>query len=513
MPEKTLFRLNLRGRVLWYGITVFLSSALLLVLEIVAARLIAPYVGVSLYTWTAIIGVILAGLSLGNWFGGVWADAGADEKAAGITLAVGGLSCLAILVLLMLIAPVIQESRLSLLSASFIYVLVLFFLPAVLLGVVTPLLTTLALRLDSRSGHVVGRMHALAALGSIAGTFITGYWLVQAFGTKNIIVGASLGMFFLAAPFLRGATKPAVALVMGALLLAAATYARQGFINPCDRESNYFCIRVVNQSQAAPFGEARALVLDHLVHGINHDSAPELLLAPYVQLMAELALWQRGSGTQPLRYFFVGGGAYTLPRGVKTLDPGAEITVAEIDPLVTETAKRRLFLDPRGMNIIHADARVVLRRFKPGQFDVIVGDAFHDVSLPYHLVTREYAGLVKSRLAPKGLYLLNVSDIYPNPKLVKSIWKTLAQEFRYVSVWLDKLPRAPVRQTFVLAASDAAPFPDRIEARHGMRRSWYRINEPLAATGTPLSALPVLTDDYVPVERLIAPLLVGEYGL
>lgn len=239
-----------------------------------------------------------------------------------------------------------------------------------------------------------------------------------------------------------------------------------------------------------------------------------MLLAPYVQLMAELALQQRGlEGTQPLRYFFVGGGAYTLPRGFKALDLGAGITVAELDPLVTETAKRYLFLDPRGMRIIHADARVVLQRFKPGRFDVIVGDAFYDVSLPYHLVTREYAGLVKSRLAPKGLYLLNVSDVYSNPELVKSIWKTLAGEFRYVSVWLDRLPRAPVRQTFVLAASDAAPFPDRITSQRGMRRSWYRINKPLAATGTPLPALPVLTDDYVPVERLIAPLLVGEYGL
>jgi spermidine synthase len=500
-------------RVHWYAVTIFLSSAFLLVLEIVAGRLIAPYVGVSLYTWTAIIGVILAGLSLGNWIGGVWADSGAGEKAAGLTLATGGLSCLAILLMLMLIAPAIQESRLNLLSASFIYVLTLFFLPAVLLGVITPLLTTLALKLDSRSGHVVGRMHALAALGSIVGTFVTGYWLIQTFGTKNIIIGTSLAMFLLAVPFLRGAIKIIPLLLVAALGLAAGTYARQGFTNPCDRESSYFCIRIVDQSDRAPFGRARALVLDHLIHGVNHEDAPGLLLSPYVQLMAELALqWENGK-SKPLRYFFAGGGAYTMPRGLADYDPGAEITVAELDPLVTEAAIKHLYLEPEGMKIIHADARVVLQRFPSESFDVIVADAFHDISLPYHLATREYAQLVKSRLSPNGLYVLNVLDVFPDPQLVKSMMKTLATEFRYVSVWLDKLPQEPVRQTFVLAASNVRDFPSELRARQGMQRLWYRIDEPLVHSGTPLRLLPVLTDDYVPVERLVSPLLLGRHGL
>ncbi|HBP84126.1 MAG TPA: hypothetical protein DD661_03725, partial [Gammaproteobacteria bacterium] len=74
-------------RIAWFGATIFLSSAILLVIEITAGRLIAPYVGVSIYSWTSIIGVILAGLSLGNWLGGRWADRGGNEKSAGIVLA------------------------------------------------------------------------------------------------------------------------------------------------------------------------------------------------------------------------------------------------------------------------------------------------------------------------------------------------------------------------------------------------------------------------------------------
>jgi len=89
-----------RRLVYGYAFTVFLSSALLLVLEIVAGRLVAPYVGVSLYTWTSIIGVILAGLSVGNWVGGIWADRGGSGRSVGLVLAAGGIYCLLSLAIL-----------------------------------------------------------------------------------------------------------------------------------------------------------------------------------------------------------------------------------------------------------------------------------------------------------------------------------------------------------------------------------------------------------------------------
>lgn len=504
-----------RRRVAVYAAAVFVSSALLLVLEIVAGRLIAPYAGMSLYTWTAIIGVILAGLSLGNWVGGVWADRGAGESAAGIALAVGGLSCLAILPILLMVAPLIQDSALNLLSASLLFVLSLFFVPAVLLGIVTPLLTTLALRLDTRRGHVVGRMHALAALGSIAGTFLAGFWLVQTFGTRNTVVGSGVALLLLALPFLWRRPKALGAAAAGAAAILLVADSQQAFENPCDTESSYYCIRIVDHSDVAPYGEARAMVLDHLIHGINHEQAPGLLLSSYVQLMGEIALHHHDASA-PRRYFFAGGGAYTLPRGIAALEPDAEVVVAELDPAVTATAVAGMYLEPATMSILHQDARLALRSFDEGRFEVIVADAFHDISLPYHLATREYAALVKSRLSDGGVYLLNVLDLFPNPELVKSLFKTLQSEFRHVSVWLDGLPpeamHQPVRQTFVLVASDELALPDTIRATQGLPRNWVKINAPLLQSGTRLAALPVLTDDYVPVERLVSSLLFSTYG-
>ncbi|MDH3279991.1 MAG: fused MFS/spermidine synthase [Gammaproteobacteria bacterium] len=500
------------GTLFWYGTTVFLSSAFLLVLEIVAGRLLAPYVGVSLYTWTSIIGVILAGLSLGNWLGGRIADRGAGEVAVGVTLAVAAAACFAILALLMLVARPLQAMELSLLKTSFVYVAALFFLPAVLLGVVTPLLTTLALRLDVRTGRVVGRMHALAALGSITGTFTTGYWLVQTVGSKTIIIATAIALVLLALPYLRDFRfkgGAALGVIVVIVALVSVTRLVQGFVNPCLKESGYYCLRVVDQF--GDEGEARSLVLDHLTHSTNIKHPPDRLMVPYVHAMDEL-VHHHYPDPRVLRYFFAGGGAYTHPRAVQYRYPNATVTVSELDPVVTEVATSELFFDPRNIRILHGDARVVLSSLADQEFDAVVTDVFHDIAIPYHLTTKEYHQLVKTRLAPHGLYLINVVDVFPDPRLVKAMIKTLAAEFRYVDVWVDHAPSAPTRLTYVVSATNGQPAPNRLRARRGEPRTWYNITDILAATGTKLSDLPALSDDFAPIERLISTLFFSEAG-
>ena len=510
-----MISVSVNARLAWYGLAVFLSSAILLVLEITAGRLIAPYVGVTIYSWTSIIGVILAGLSLGNWLGGRWADRGADERSTGIALALAAVFSLLSLLTLTLIAPLLQASRLDLISSSFIYVLCLFFLPALLLGIPTPLLTTLALRLDGRTGHIVGRMHALAALGSILGTFVTGFLLIQYFGSRSVIVIASLILFLLAIPFLyRSARRELAGLVILGLVSGTLIQLNQGFASPCDEESNYFCLRVVDASDKAPFGQARGLVLDHLLHGINHETAAEMLISPYVHLMQELVVNHFGEQyLARLDYFFAGGGSYTQPRAIKRQYPEASVTVAELDPLVTRTVAQSLYVDPGDFNVQHGDARAVLWHQPDAAFDVIVTDAFHDIAIPYHLVTLEYVRLARSKLKPGGLYTTNVVDAFPDPRMVKSMVNTLREEFAYVDVWVDHIPPKPERLTYVISASDARIDDDLLRSGDGFRRQWLRINKPLSNSGSALQDLPVFTDDYVPVERMISGLLLTAEGL
>lgn len=493
-----------------YAALVFVTSSLVLVVEVVAARLIAPFVGVSLYSWTAIIGVVLAGLSLGNWIGGVLADRGANKQTAGIVLLLASVSVFAVLLILPHLAQYLQNAPLSLASLSVVLTGALFFVPAALLGVLTPLLITLSLQLSDRTGHVIGMLHALAALGSIFGTFVTGFYLVQWIGSRDIIIATGAVLAVLALPLLR---RPyAVGAAAIALLAGGFSVSGYAYQNPCDRESSYFCLRVVDASHEAPFGEARGLVLDHLLHGSNHREEPQLILAPYLHLIDELAAWQTEQKTGK-SYFFAGGGAYTLPRALYDRDPAAHIVVAEIDPVVTNLAEDQLYVDTSPFEVRHTDARVALQGDPLEQYDVIVGDVFHDIAIPYHLITAEFAQLVKHRLKPGGVYLMNVVDTYPNPLLVKAKIKTLETEFDEVHVWMDGPPEGQARVTYVISARNAGPeLPFIYESQRGLRRLWGQATNGLRKQGTPMAEIPVITDDLAPVERLMAGLFLGESG-
>ena len=173
---------------------------------------------------------------------------------------------------------------------------------------------------------------------------------------------------------------------------------------------------------------------------------------------------------------------------------------------------KSLYLDHSDMRILHTDARMALQGLAGKRFDVVIGDVVHDVAMPWHLLTREYAALVKSRLAPDGLYVLNVIDSYPDPLLVKSIVKTLREQFHHVHVWLEALPSVPVRETFIVSATDRFEPPPSVTALRGFERTWIRVTKHLASNGTALDALPLLTDDFVPVERLVGRLMFTELG-
>ncbi len=257
-------------------------------------------------------------------------------------------------------------------------------------------------------------------------------------------------------------------------------------------------------------------MLDHLLHGTNVENDGSLLRAPYVQLMQEL-MCRHHHDKATLSAFFIGGGAYTQPRALWLAGMPVDITVAELDPVVTATAREELFLDDSEMRVIHADARVVLNRLPADErFDIIVGDAFHDVSVPYHLVTREFAELLASRLHDDGIYVLNLVDIYPNGQFAGALVKTLGEVFDYVEVWLDAVPQGVARVTYVISASNSetvmAGRGRQLNAVTRPARSWIRVTAQLNGGLDGDADVPVLTDDNAPVERLISTLFTTGIG-
>jgi predicted membrane-bound spermidine synthase len=176
----------------------FLANGALLVLELIAGRILAPTVGVSLYTWTAVIGVVLAGISLGSWLGGKVADWRPGRSILSLEFLLCALASALILVF---------ESNLDSVAASFSWPTIwqvlwlatlVFFLPSVLIGMVTPMIVKLSLNSLDATGRVVGRIRGAAELGAILGVFLTGFVLVEAFGTRTIVATVAITLAVLA---------------------------------------------------------------------------------------------------------------------------------------------------------------------------------------------------------------------------------------------------------------------------------------------------------------------------
>jgi spermidine synthase len=473
----------------------FVGSGCLLVLEIVAGRIIAPSLGVSLYTWTSVIGVVLAGLSLGNWLGGKIADWRPGRSVLSLLYLLSGTASALVLFLSKNLDSIAASTTWSAELQVLWLTAVLFFLPSVLLGTITPMIVKLTLSSLDVTGRVVGRIQAAATLGSIVGVFATGFVLISTFGTRPVVAGVAIALLALAVlsnPFwgrsAAGSTLPLnVALV--SLVVAVVTVGLAAtYDSSCVKESNYYCIGVSQE------GGFKILSLDMLIHGYVSTQDPSQLVYPYEKVYGTVVDAKFGN-KRPIESFGIGGGAFTFPRYLERFHHGHSV-VAEIDKEVTEVARKDFGLvDTPAIDIVQKDARPVLRDRPSGErYDVMLGDAFGDIAIPYHLVTREFNQLVASRLKPDGVYLVNVVD-GAHYDFLRSYIHTLKLSFPYVDLLgVPGESGGGAQATFVVAASKQ-PLPRTQTTLTPQQLGAF------LAQGNPTT----LTDDHVPVDQLLAP--------
>ena len=540
-------------------LVVFVASCCTLILELVAGRILAPFIGVSLYTWTSIIGVVLAGISLGNYLGGRIADRWPQRRTLGILLVAGGLASLAILPLINIataipagqlvdasnrLGGVLPLDRAAVLIVRIVVITTLiFFPPSLILGMVSPVVIKLTLRDLAHSGGLVGKVYALSTLGSILGTFATGFVLVQLFGTRMIVLGVGIVLVLMAAAFgdLVRVGRAAAPLAAGLLLVALLVPARnvraygcldggvemdcmqrsvsdgwdQALNSGCLHETAYYCIRVgdePNDSQTV-----KELILDHLVHSYNSLQDPNFLQYGYIKVYAEIADYLAARNPdRALRVLYVGGGGYTLARHIEATYPNARQEIMEIDPGVTQTVYEQLGVDRESTRITtyNVDGRLMLNQLvssNAGQYDLVIGDAFNDLSIPYHLTTLEFDQDIKRALKPGGFYLALVIDKMNGGKFIPAYTDTVLRVWPAVQVMADSDTfQTSAASTFVVAAGDEPMSPDRLATVHGEGPSGTVVTHIMDGTlmHNWLSAAqaPILTDDYAPVDNLIAPI-------
>ncbi len=485
---------------------VFISSACIMILELTAGRIVAPYVGVSLYTWTSIIGIVLAGISLGNYMGGRLADRYGSLRLLGILFLLSGLTSFGVLAVDLIGTrlpagwPVILE--------ILVLVTVLFFVPCVILGTISPVVAKLAVRDLAKTGTTVGKIYAAGTVGSIVGTFATGFVLIAWFGTTTIVWGVALALIGMALIFFwAGRWQAAVAGVLMVVIGLAGAQAAGWLGSRCTLETNYFCIKVRDEERNGNM--VRVLVLDRLVHSYSSLEDPTQLVYGYEQLYAQLTRYWAEQGGDP-RALFIGGGGYTFPRYMEATYPGSEIDVIEIDPGVTQVAYDLLGLDrDTAIRSFNEDARLFMERAPDQGYDLIMGDAFNDFSVPYHLTTLEFNQRVQAWLDAGGFYLVNIID-GPGADFLRSYVGTLRQTFDYVYLAPTQAAwRETPRSTFVVIASDA-PLSMAHLTRSKPENSRLDLTD-LLLSDADLDALlaegraVILTDRYAPVDQMLAP--------
>jgi len=483
------------------GAVVFLTSAAVLVAEILASRILAPFVGVTLETYTAIIGTVLAGISLGSAVGGRLADRRPPSSLLGPTIMLGG-------VLLLLTLPVVNLLGPGLAAlgggpvASVMLALTGFFLPATVLSAVTPMVVKLRLSSLEETGATVGRLSALSTAGAIVGTFATGFLLVATAPTRATFLAIAAALVaggLLLHLRLRGTSPvPLAALLALGLVGATGTVAVAG---PCDVQSAYYCVRVIDGLE--PCDTGRTLYLDTLRHSCVYLDDPERLDFTYAQIVSD-AVATLPDG--PLETLHIGGGGFTMPRYLQAVRPGSRDRVLELDPTLVDVAVEELGLVPGpDLEVVVGDARTALDAEPDDAYDLVIEDAFGGLAVPWHLTTREVTEAVQRTLRPGGLYAVNLID-YPPLGFARAEVATLDAVFDHVAVVgpRERLQKAE-GGNFVLFASDEPLDVEGLLARNAER------GDDDAALSTPqelerfVAGAPVLTDDYAPVDQLLTP--------
>jgi spermidine synthase len=477
---------------------VFVTGTASLGAEIAAARLLAPFFGASTIVWANTIAIVLVALSAGYWLGGRLADRHPDQRGLCVlVLAAAGLLALVPLVadpFLSLSVKAFDEISIGAFAGSLFGVLALVAVPVLLLGAVSPWAVRLKVVDVSRAGEVAGRLYAISTVGSLVGTFLAALALIPLVGTQRTFLVFAGALALVAALGLgrRAWVAPVAVLALLALPPGITKSAREGVRVVHEADTTYQYARVVEY----PDGERRLELNEgHAVHSVYRPGT--VLTGDYWDgfLVDTFA----GRTTPPRSLAVLGDGAGTMVRAYGRYFPRTSIDAVEIDGELTKIGKRYFGLRDRpGLRFHAADARPFLRATDQ-RYDAIFIDAYRQPYIPFYLATREFFDLVRDRLAPGGVVLINVGHPERSERLERVLTGTMRAAFPY-------LVRDPIEDTntILIAGTEPLSAGHVLDAQGALDPDLVPIaREAALRIEPPLPGSDVYTDDHAPVEWLI----------
>jgi len=504
--------------------TAFVSGAVVMALEILGSRLLAPVFGNSLFVWGALIGVILAAMSSGYATGGWLADRRGSSVLAWLLLASGAWTFLLAGVgqpVMFKVSAWIEDPRWGpCLAAS-----ILLAPPAFGLSGVLPALLRLSIADLGHLGQHTGAMIAVSTVGSLVGTWGTAFYLLTWLGSVTLVaalggVQVMLGLLWwwrtvavrsgAAAPVMRGLRLITVmAGGLGLTLLGLLALHPIAVLPPplYQEDSPYQQIRVRDDDLL------RYLILDRTFHAVMWKVDPVELFLPYSQLMMAAL----GLHPDPQRALILGHGGGSLAKWLARRWPGLQLDLVEVDPSVVRAAEQYFGYEPTDRHRVHVkDARVFLRT-TDARYDIIWLDVFARHLIPFHLTTHEFFAEIRAHLNPDGVLAVNLSSTGNGPDRLRSyaVVETLRTVFPYIESFGIKGPwRTGSQKTKPENLIFFAGFP---VARMRQPEFAARVSELVAQCRLPVE-LPellatrrerewprgvVFTDDYAPFDILM----------
>ena len=499
---------------LLHYIIVFVSGAVLMALEIAGSRVLAPHFGSSIFVWGSLISVVMTALSIGYYWGGWLSTREPSYGKLMLLLLSPGLAVF----FLPFLYPSINEwiamqdfgTRLNPLIACS----VLFLLPGVFMGTISPYVIRLAATHLDRVGSTAGTLYAVSTAGSIFGTLLTAFYLIPLLGVSNIIHALGLvliGLSIVIVPLVRlrrVSPARAIAAVSVAFAVGNMVWVPKAWTKTLlQKDTFYHRIRIEEDD------EARYMYFDRTLQSAMNLKDPTALRLIYSRYTS-LGFTFRPDAKKML---LVGLGGGSIPKKVQKEFPHMEIDAVEIDPEVIKMAKEYFQVKESKLLRLHAqDGRLFMAR-TPHQYDIILLDAYFTDAMPFHLATKEFFELAQKKLTPNGIIVANLISAVTGPsgKIVRSFVRTQRQVFPQTYVFAarrpDNVSLNTIQNVIVVATRDK----QRVDIKEIVRRA-NSLNrglfpEPVQDIavayydGQLPEDVPILTDDYAPTDNLLNP--------
>ena len=490
-----------------FEIILFVVNAVYMILELVASRVLSPYFGNTNLVWTSVIGIILLSSSIGNYIGGILADKKKIVEKLKTVLIFSFVSVMFIpfieTPIILSVSKIFSDIKIGAIMST----ILLFFIPSLLIGVLSPIILKLKIDSIENVGKTSGKISAIATIGGIIGTFLGGFYLIPNFGSVHILFVLALVLLYLL-PLVEWKLDKKTIIVV--VLITFISLIVMLYNMDMNSETGKLVLESKENVGAVSYDTQYGRVLiynayknDEPVRVLNIDSGFESLTYIDEEKRNDLVL----SYTQYYDLMFnanidikdtllIGGAGYSYPKHYISKNLDKNMDVVEIDGEITEIAKEYFYLNDliedynlnenKRLGLITDDGRTYLNN-NDKKYDAILNDAFSGSTPAKTLTTIEAIERIKESLNENGLYLTNVISSLEgeNSKFIKAIINTLKQVFKNVYlVPCQTIDVDTVQNNMVIASDDELKF-DKLYQ--------YVIEENEI----------VLTDDYCPVDTLV----------